>query len=105
MRCMLYRLDMGDEFVNNDYESLLKQIMAFSVLKNSVLRCAVYKYGEKIIDLRILIELINNILTLKRIHELDPASATITHTSDIHYVYKSNSEFTSGQLSLQSTLP
>ena len=85
MRCMLYGQQMEDKLVNHDYESLLKQILAYNVLKNAVLRCSVEKYGEKIIDLRILLELVNNILTLHRVHEFDMASET-----------KSNPEFNAG---------
>ena len=74
MQCLLFRQQMEDKFVNHDYDSIMKQIKTFNVLKEAILRCAIDKSGDKVIDLRILLELVNNILTMERIQKIDPTS-------------------------------
>lgn len=72
----------------------MKQITSFNVLKAAVIRCSIEKSGEKMIDLRILLDIINTILTMQRIQKIDPSSMA-----------KSNVEFSASQLAQKSTAP
>ena len=74
MNCLIYRQEISAKIAIPDDEFLKKQITSYNVLKNVIIRCAVEKAGKKTINVRILIDIINSILTLSRIQQIEQSN-------------------------------
>ena len=67
MQGLLFGIHKTSEFVNYDPEQLLQLIAAFNELKKAVVRCAVGRSDKKVLDVRIILALVNEILAKNRI--------------------------------------
>ena len=67
IQCLLYGPKVNSNFADLGHEFLIKQITSFNVLKAAVIRCAAEQSGGKMINVRILLDIVNSILAMHRI--------------------------------------
>ena len=73
LRCLLYRTELPNTYVNLDYDLLLEQISSYNVLKTACIKCSIRNSrGAKMIDLKIMLALVTEMLVKSRIEQIDP---------------------------------